>query len=126
MENLIINLRLKGLEGLRTCNLQHTPRSLVAPDKQGPADISLYVYTYMYVCTHRWSNWDQVPVGPIGPIGPIGPGSHFRPTGLIGPGTQLLFFCKGTGIAVVERFGFFNLFSNLQFWGIYLVHIFFL
>ena len=43
MENLIVTLWFKGLEGLGTSRRQHILRSLVAPDKQGPADI--YVYT---------------------------------------------------------------------------------
>ena len=40
---------IEGLEGLGTVSWQHTLRSLVAPDKQGPADIYIYIYTYIYI-----------------------------------------------------------------------------
>ena len=37
-------LAIEGLVRLATSRLPNMPRSLVAPDKQGPADIYIYIY----------------------------------------------------------------------------------
>ena len=46
-------LVIERLEGLGTVSLHTILRSLMAPDKQGPADIYIYIYIYIQVAACR-------------------------------------------------------------------------